>query len=130
MLQVSGRYLIAAMLVAGCTPQASRPHIKGRVIFKGEPVGGQTLTLYSEGTAGEFFTHKIPLRADGTFSGEVSAPGNYTVVIEESLAAQEGRQAGGEKRMAIPPKYRKATTSGYVWPIHKGDNSREITLEE
>jgi hypothetical protein len=118
------------MLAAGCGKEDSRPRVQGRVTFQGEAVGGQTLTLVSEGAAGEFFTQKIPLRADGTFSGEVPVPGNYKVVIEESLTVQEGRPPAGGNRRQIPAKYRAAATSGLVWTLQKGENNREFELQE
>jgi hypothetical protein len=99
------------------------------VTFHGQPVVGQTLALFSEGSAGEFFSQKIPLRADGSFSGEVPAPGTYKVAIEEALAIQEGRKAATD-RPTIPQKYRKAATSGLVWTIEGSENYREFELAD
>jgi len=127
---VAGVALVVVLLAAGCGPDGARPHVRGQVSFQGKPVGGRTLTLVSEGAPGEFFAQKIPLRADGTFEGEVPSPGNYKVVIEEALAVQEGRKTAKGNRIDIPAKYRAAATSDQVWPIQKGDNYREIELHE
>jgi len=51
------------------------------------------------------------------------------VVIEESLAAQEGRQVGG-KSAKIPPKYRQISTTDLSWKLQSGENKREIQLSD
>jgi hypothetical protein len=122
-------FLLLLVLGAGCSETVSRPRVEGTVTFKGDPVAGQTLALYSEGGKGEFFSHKISLRADGTFSGEVPAPGTYKVAIEESMAVQEGAKPA-KGRPAIPQKYRNPATSDLVWNIQAGDNKQDFVLKE
>jgi hypothetical protein len=122
-------FLLLLVLGAGCSDSGSRPRVEGTVTFKGNPVAGQTLAFYSEGGKGEFFSHKISLLADGTFSGQVPAPGNYKVAIEESMAVQEGtKPATG--RLTIPQKYRNPATSDLVWNIQAGDNKQDFVLKE
>jgi len=88
------------------------------------------LTLYSEGAPGQFFTQKFPLDADGRFAGEVPSPGDYKVVIEESLVVQEGRKPTGTGGPVVPRKYRTAAASDLVWAVHDGDDERQLELHE
>ena len=121
--------LLLLLVCAGCGGGDSRPRVRGKVTFGGEPVANQTLTLYSEGAPGEFSAQKIPLQPDGTFSGEVPARGTSKVTIEESLAVQEG-QKPADKGRSIPAKYRSPATSELSWTIGDGDNYKEFPLKE
>jgi hypothetical protein len=120
--------LILLLLSAGCGKSAVRPRLQGQVTFQDQGIGPLTLTLYSEGGPGEFFTHKVPVSADGTFAGEAPTPGMYRVVFEESLAAQEGNRAAGPLQK-VPLKYRAIATTDLEWIIQDGENSREFKLE-
>jgi hypothetical protein len=120
--------LVLLLLAAGCGKSASRPRLEGQVIFQGQGIGPLTLTLYSEGGPGEFFTHKVSVHGDGTFSGEAPTPGKYKVVFEESLAAQEGNRAAGPLQK-VPLKYRAIATTDLEWIIQDGENSRELKLD-
>jgi hypothetical protein len=122
--------LMLFLIAAGCGQDVSRPRVQGKVTFQGKPVGGRTLTLWSEGAAGEFFTQRLALRADGSFSGEVPVAGNYKVVIEESMAVQEGSKPVDPDRITIPEKYKTAATSDLVWHIRNGANDRDLELKE
>jgi hypothetical protein len=117
------------LLLVGCSGSPQRTHLQGKVTYHSQPVGDQTLVLYSSRVQKEFSTHKIPIGADGTFAGEGPAPGEYFVVIEESLAAQESRRASG-KAMKIPPKYRGVGTTDLTWSLHAGENKRDIELSD
>jgi hypothetical protein len=126
----AGWGLLALLLLAGgCAKEASRPRVQGKVTYQGKPVAGQTLVLVSEGAKKEFFSQRLPLSAQGTFAGEVPQPGKYKVVIEESLAVQEGRKPADPNRPAIPRKYRNRDTSDEEWTITEGDNYKEIKLK-
>jgi hypothetical protein len=116
--------MLLLLLSMGCSG-GGRPQIHGTVTYNNKAVGGRTLAL-SQGEGVDAFTHRIPIKADGTFSGEVPQTGTYQVVIEESLAAQEGRKApGGEP---IPAKYRARNTSDLNWTIGQGVNEKAIVL--
>jgi hypothetical protein len=122
--------LFLLFLAQGCSSPPSRPHVRGKITFQGKPVAGRTLALYSEGKPGEFFSQKMPLGPDGSFSGEMPAPGKYKIVIEESLAVQEGRKPANDNRPKIPRKYRAPATSDLFWTIHDGDNDLDFDLKE
>ncbi len=118
------------LLAAGCGSTPSRTTLAGKVTYKDKPVGDQTLVLHSQGNQGEFFTHKIPIAADGTFSGEGPTPGVYKVVIEESLAVQEGVKTRGANAAVVPRKYRRVETTDLTWNIHAGENKEEFKLTD
>jgi hypothetical protein len=118
------------LLTAGCGSDSSRTLVEGKVTYKGQTVGEQTLVLHSQGNQGEFFTHKIPISADGTFSSQGPAPGTYKVVIEQSLAAQEGVKPAGGKAAAVPQKYRLVESTDLTWDIHAGENKKDIELTD
>jgi hypothetical protein len=123
--------LLVLLPVVGCgKPAVSRPKDQGQVTFQGGPVGDRTLALCSQGPEGDFFAQKLLLGPDGTFSGEVPVPGDYKVVIEESLAVQEGRKEAAANRVNIPEKYRSASTTDLVWSIVPGPNTRNIELTD
>jgi hypothetical protein len=122
--------LVLSLLCSGCTSGNSRARVKGKVTYRGDPVGNQTLTFFSEGAPGEFSAQHVPLEPDGSFEGEVSGPGKYTLVIEESLAVQENRQPVDKGRKPIPPKYRDRIRSELTWTIESGDNYKEIDLPD
>jgi hypothetical protein len=117
------------LLAVGCGQGATRPHIQGKITYKNEPLAGQTLTLVSQGGAKEFFTQKFVLQADGGFAGTVAGPGEYKVVIEPSLAAQEGAKTG-VKQVTIPPKYRDVSSTPLTWSIQEGENNRDFPLAD
>jgi hypothetical protein len=126
--RVAAGLLVLLLLTAGCGGGGARPRVRGKVIYHGNAVGGQTLALFSEGWPKEGSSQKIPINPDGTFSGEVSQPGTYKVVIEPSLAAQEGgAKASGP---AIPAKYRFPATSTLDWVVTEGTNDRELDLKD
>lgn len=121
---------LVLVFLAGCGESAPRTHLQGKVTYQGQPVADQTLVLYSSRAQGQFFTHKVPIGADGSFEGQGPPPGEYFVVIEESLAAQEGRQAASGKNVKIPPKYRQISTTDLTWKLQNGENKREIQLSD
>ena len=120
---------LVLLLLAGCSESSPRTQLQGKITYQGQPVAEQTLVLYSSRAQGQFFTHKLPIGADGAFAGQGPPPGEYFVVIEESLAAQEGRQVGG-KSAKIPPKYRQISTTDLSWKLQSGENKREIQLSD
>jgi hypothetical protein len=119
---------VLVLLAAGCDRVVSRPQVKGKVTHNGRAVGDQTLALFWEGKQEQFFTHRLFLKADGTFVGEVPMAGKFKVAIEPSLAAQEGKQVGAAGEVAIPKKYRQRETTDLFWEIREGENQKEFEL--
>ncbi len=123
--------LALLLLAGGCSVKGvTRPQVEGQVTCNGQPVADRTLTLWGQGPDGDFFAQKLHLRADGSFKGEVPAPGNYRVVIEESLAAQEGAQKIDPNRVKVPEKYEGRDTTDLVWTIGPGQNTRDFDLKD
>jgi hypothetical protein len=121
--------LLLAAVVSGCQGDG-RVRVRGKVTVQGTPAAGQTLTLHSGGGAKDFFAVRLPIKADGSFEGEVPARGDYKVLIEESMAVMEGRKPTGGPTLKIPARYRTAAGTDLVWPIHDADNFREFDLKE
>jgi hypothetical protein len=115
------------ILLAGCAP-ASRPRVEGTVTLAGKPLGNQTLTLFFEGQGGDNFAQRLRVGADGKFAGEVPEAGKYKVMIEPSLAAQEGNARGEAGGMVVPDQYRDTATSGLEWDVQPGVNKRDFDL--
>ena len=122
--------LCLLLCATGCGKDAARPKVQGKVTFKGNPVGLKTLNLRSEGEAGESFSQRISIQADGTFSGEVPEPGSYKVLIEESLAVQEGVHKIDPNQPILPAKYKDPATTDLSWVITKGENKKDFELSE
>src|SRR5262249_32805125 len=79
---------VLLILIAGCGETTSRPKVKGKVTYNGQPLANKTLILTLEGAQG--VSQSLPLGPDGSFDGEVPQPGTYRVSIAESLAVMEG----------------------------------------
>ena len=129
MPRIGPTILFLALLLSACSRPVARPRVHGTVSLGGTPVGSQTLTLFHEGSDNERYAQNIPIGPDGTFSGEVPAPGLYKVLIQPSMAAMEGNAPPDAKTIAIPAKYRDRTTSGLEWDIKPGDNERTFELK-
>jgi hypothetical protein len=122
--------LLVMLWCVGCHSGDARVRVTGKVTYHGEPVGDQTLVLVSEGADGEFSAQRMPLQPDGTFAGEVDARGTYKVVIEESLAVQEGVKLADKGKKPIPVKYRSRTTTTLTWPVGDAENYKEFDLPD
>jgi hypothetical protein len=126
------RAIIASLLLLpaaiGCGGSKTPPTIKGKVTCKGTPLAGQSLVLFSETGPGEVFAQRFVIQEDGSFSGQVTAPGEYKVAIEEALAVQEGNRQPDKNQPTVPSKYRTRQDSGLVWKIEPGENERNFDL--
>jgi hypothetical protein len=121
---------LVVLLAAGCSQTAARPRLEGTLTIKGKPAGDLTVVLYSEGKRAETFSKNFPVTPEGTFSGDISAPGTYKVVIMPSLATMEGRAPTGAGAPVIPAKYRDKATTDLTWTIEPGDNHKDIDLND
>ncbi len=116
---VSACFLLAAL--TGCGGASNKTHLTGKVIYKGAPVTGGTIKLYS--TPENPFS--FPIRADGTFDVEDAPSGDMKVTIEtDSVYVPTAAPAGSSaaqatanmpKKVVIPAKFNKPDTSGLTW---------------
>ena len=117
--------------LSGCAgKEEARTQVRGTVSYKGTPVAGKTLILAFDSSAGEFFSHTLPLSSEGTFSGEVSKAGSYKVVVMESMAVMEGIEKPNPKSLKIPAKYRDAKSSDIAITIPTAKNDFTIELKD
>jgi hypothetical protein len=124
--RAAGAFLVLLVLGVGCASKG-RPRIHGKVTLNGQPLADRMLTLFG-GEGVDVFSQSVPILTDGSFSGEVPAPGTYKVVIQESLAAQEGNKPSTPDSAPVPPKYRDPATSDLTWTIEPGNNHRDFNL--
>ncbi|OWK38035.1 hypothetical protein [Fimbriiglobus ruber] len=113
----------------GCAGEVSRPAVEGKVTYKGAPVADKTISLV-KGAPPDIVSKTFSLGPDGTFTGEVPEPGDYKVVIGESLAVMEGGKSKAATGGKVPAKYAQAATSDVTWAVKTGSNKREIELKD
>src|SRR5262245_1737054 len=131
--------LVAAL--TGCP--GGRPavaNVSGKVAYKGQALGGGTLTLHSAKGG----SYPFSISKEGTFTGEIplNAVGQMTVTVEtDSVKGFAAGAAGYPLGMApkgttapeidkssmptyvqIPAKYKDAKASGLTWDIRAGNN--------
>lgn len=144
---------LALFLLSGCSGGSKAATVSGKVMYKGQPVTGGTLTLYP--TDGKGGNSLIPIKPDGTFSTTDVPPGAKQVSIEtESI---KGAPTGGynqkpppgakppdgaapkmpdidtsnqPKYVKIPKKYDNPKTSGLTWDIGKSKNTKDFDLTD
>jgi len=120
---------ILFLIIVGCAAPETKPTVRGKVTFQGQPVTDQMVTLYWEAPEkhDSFFSRPMLLTSDGSFAGELPAAGTYKVIIQPSMAVLEGRVKPGD--VTIPEKYRNVTETDLVWVIEKGENKRDFELK-
>lgn len=115
--------------VVGCGGEGSRPAVEGKVTYKGDPVADKTISLV-KGTPPDVISQTLTIGADGAFTGEVPEPGDYKVIIGESLATMESGKKKAATGTKVPAKYAQAATSDVTWAIKNGSNRRDIELKD
>jgi hypothetical protein len=104
-------------------PNPNEATVSGRVTYKGKPLSSGFVTLI--GQDGRKFSASI--RADGSyrFRGVTVPPGQYRVVIDDSVTLGKGQPRGAE----IPERYRNPETSGITAKINRGENIFDLNLQ-
>jgi hypothetical protein len=119
---------VLLILIAGCGETTSRPKVKGKVTYNGQPLANKTLILTLEGAQG--VSQSLPLGPDGSFDGEVPQPGTYRVSIAESMAVMEGLDRKRKDGPKIAAKYHAAATSDFKVTIDRRSNEKTIDLRD
>lgn len=142
---------LALLPLAGCSGGSKSVSVSGKVMYKGAPVTGGTLTLHP--TDGKGAGTTITIDPSGTFSMNEIPTGPKTVTIEtESIkstptgnyapppgmkppaGADPGKQhvdaSNLPKYVPIPKKYANPTTSQLTWDIGKGKNDKTFELSD
>jgi hypothetical protein len=137
--------LCALTALAGCGDPTKGTAV-GKVTYKGAPVTGGSMSL--KPAAGSAPGVMIVITADGSFNMPDIPVGQYKVTVETDSVANAGGAPIGvtppkdapklpdldtsklPKKVAIPPKYKDAASSGLTWEIKPGTNRRDIDLTD
>jgi hypothetical protein len=104
-------------------PDPNAATVTGRVTYKGKPLSSGFVTLV--GQDGRKFSASI--RADGSygFRGVTVPPGQYRVMIDDSVTLGKGQERGA----VIPERYRNPETSGITAKLNRGENIFDLSLQ-
>jgi hypothetical protein len=103
--------LLAAWVVAcvGCGNSAGIYPVSGKVLYRGEPAVGATVTFVRKGAADRMQEHSPQgvVREDGTFTltsplGSGAVPGEYAVLVEWKTGA--GKVKGRSPGLSAPDR--------------------------
>ena len=146
---MSGLLVLALMLVTiGCGGTDFGPigSIKGKLTLKSKPVPEGTKVIFMDSEIGHTGfgltepdgSYSIEWRREGkTYDGlPVGTYGVMVVAAEfedvDELSADEmldGGPSAMPKRISIPPKYMRVTTSGLQYTITEGENEIDIEIK-
>jgi hypothetical protein len=136
--------LFALVVAAGCggTPSSRSANLTGKVLYKGQPVTGGSMTLnYAESS------YPVAIRADGTFKAAQLPAGEAIVTIDNEFLnpnkptygggkgpgsglgkiPEGANQSSGGTYVKLPAKYKDKKTSDVKITL-KGGN-QDITVE-
>ena len=80
-------------LLAGCGPSNNGSTVSGKVTYKGEPLNGGTIKLYSDAAptaGGADHSFHIAIKPDGTFTASNVPTGTMTVTVETQAPQTKG----------------------------------------
>jgi hypothetical protein len=97
--------------------------IFGRVTYQGKPLSSGFVTLI--GQDGRKFSASIKTDGSYRFRGVTVPPGEYRVVIDDSVTLGKGQPRGA----VIPQRYRNPETSGLTARINRGENIFDLALQ-
>jgi hypothetical protein len=92
--------------------------VSGKVLFKGKPVTAGVISFVDK----KGKTYSAPLEADGTYSLEKLAPGEYRLVIDTSKVKKN--------RVLLPIKYSDPKKTSLRSTVAKGNNTFDIQLAD
>jgi hypothetical protein len=104
-------------------PDPNAATLSGRVTYKGKPLSSGFVTLV--GQDGRKFSASIKVDGSYRFRGVTLPPGEYRVVIDDSVTLGKGQPRGA----VIPERYRNPETSGLTARINRGENIFDLNLQ-
>jgi hypothetical protein len=111
---------------AGCTPpERDRATVEGTASFKGQPLAGFHIALYSEQTGGG--SAEVLDGGRFKFAGPIQ-DGEYVVSVVIP-AETKGEARAKLEAMGVPRKYRRAESSDYKVTVQPGKNVLAIELK-
>ena len=141
-------FSIVLLAVVGCGSKNSPSVVvTGSVTYKGKPVNGAALMLYSTKGKGESFI--VPVSQDGTFRSTDVPEGEYKVVVQPAagftphmpkdmdaakLAANKSKieefKNQSPPTIPIPEKYKQNLTTDLKMTIAKGEQTINLELND
>ncbi|HWG47336.1 MAG TPA: carboxypeptidase-like regulatory domain-containing protein [Gemmataceae bacterium] len=137
---------LVVLLLAGCgSKRSSGGVVIGKITYKGQPVNGATLQLYSVDGASNI---TIPVTQEGTFRTSDVPPGEYKVVVQPggssgvpSLKGMDPAKAAEAKQklagmqqtkptIPFPDKYRSHLKTDLKPTIVKGEQTLNLELKD
>jgi hypothetical protein len=134
--------LIPLSLLVGChTSKVSKSAVSGTLTYKGRPVNGGAIVLFSSGSE-----VTVPLDQDGRFRSADIPVGDYKVVIEpsEGIVGPPGENMPAKMKeklknanmsqpptIPIPEKYKNKETTDLTLTINKnGETNVNLELKD
>ncbi len=131
---------IGLLLLVGCGPKNAKGTLSGTIKYKGLPVNGATLHLFTPGGK-EGNDIEVPVAQDGTFSVADVPAGDYKVIVvgspgtagpstkgmtPEQLAKMQGSldKMKQEKTIDFPDKYKQKDKTDLTCTVVKGANEK------
>lgn len=149
---------IVLFALMGCGSKShSRGVIKGKITYKGQPVNGAVLHLYStsdkDDSSDEDEGILVPVSQEGTFDSANIPPGEYKIVVTASEIPKEMgmpavpkgmdpakaaemkakfQQMQGEEKPTIPypKKYKNLASTDLKCTIQKGEQQLDLELKD
>jgi len=127
---LSGFWLGAVLTIAlGCGSTSSTGRVSGTVKYKGTPVTSGDVNLLSK--SGKAAQGKLDSNGGFTIDGPVET-GDYMVFWTPPVAEPTGPGAkpAALPKLAVPPKFQDATSSGVVVTVKSGANEMPIDFKD
>src|SRR5262249_3862647 len=103
-------------------PPADQASVKGQVLFEGKPLTSGFVTFVDP----DGRKYSASIRADGSyaFKSVTIPPGEYRVIIENSVTLGKGQVRGAE----VPRQYQSPETTPLTMTLTPGKNQRDLNL--
>jgi hypothetical protein len=121
-LRVAGCALLA-WTALGCGPQVSQ--VSGKVTYQGKPLpSGSVVFVSPEGDV----VGRSAIAADGRYVMTDVPAGSVKVAVESHERVPPGLGGPPGDYVPIPPRYKKAETSGLEYTVTRGSHTFNIDL--
>ncbi len=103
-------------------PPEDQATVKGQVLFQGKPLTSGFVTFVSA----DGRKYSASIKADGSyaFKSVTLPPGEYKVMIENSVTLGKGQERGPE----VPRQYRSPETTPLTLTLRPGQNAHDLNL--
>jgi len=121
-LRVAGCALLA-WTALGCEPQVGQ--VSGKVTYRGQPLrSGSVLFVNAEGKE----VGRSAIAADGRYVMTDVPAGSVKVAVESHGHVPPGLGGPPGDYVPIPPRYKKAETSGLEYTVTRGSQTFNLDL--